>query len=414
MRFAHINLSSEGSAGQTALLLCEALQGAGHAALLCHALGSIPAAVPSYRIGGKLDRAAHKAASRVFDCAGFRSRRATQKLVEQLGLYKPDLVHLHTLHGYYLHLPELMGYLAEAKVPVLWTLRDCWAYTGHCAYYAMARCERFRAGCGQCPSKRAYPQSLALDRSQANWRRKRDAIQKIENLTFAAPSQWLAGELRKSFLAEYPVHVIPGGIDLNSFRPAGDADVESVAARYGLRRYGSKPVILSAARAWRAARGINDLMDLHAELNGEAVIAVVGLTPRQMEYLPPGMVGIPVIYGTDTLRALYTAADICVSLRYEEAQDLTLLEALACGTQLVCYDQCSLPEAVSEDTGIVVPTGRVQAVADACRALLDAPKDPLACIARAQAFDRELELGAYRNLCDTLVLNARRKRTGDG
>ncbi len=406
MRAAHINLSSEGNAGQTALQLCQTLQDAGHAALLCHALGSIPGAVPSYRIGGKLDRMAHQAASRVFDCAGFRSRRATQRLIEQLKLYKPDLVHLHALHGYYLHLPELMKYLAGAGIPVVWTLCDSWPYTGHCGAYAMARCERFRAGCGHCPNKRAYPESLVFDRSQTNWQRKQKAIQAVENLTFVAPSQWLAGELQKSFLAEYPVHVIPGGVELNDFRPAGDADVDAVAARYGLRRWGNKPVIVSAARAWRAARGINDLMDLHAELNGEAVIAVVGLKPRQMEYLPPGMLGIPVIYGTDTLRALYTAADICISLRYEEAQDLTLTEALACGTQVVCYDQCSLPEAVSEETGLVVPTGRVHAVADACRALLENPKDPLDCIARAQAFDRELELRAYMALYRALSTGA--------
>jgi putative colanic acid biosynthesis glycosyltransferase len=403
MRFAHINLSSEDNAGQTALSICHTLQSAGHAALMCHALGSIPEEVPSYRIGGKLDRAAHQALSRVFDCAGFRSRRATRELIGQLRLYKPDLIHLHTLHGYYLHLPELMEYLAGAGIPVVWTLRDSWPYTGHCAAYGMARCERFRAGCGRCPNKRAYPESLALDWSKENWLKKREAILKIENLTLVAPSQWLAGELRKSFLAEYPVHVIPGGVDLTVFRPAGEGDVESVAARYGLGRNGRKPVLLSVARHWRGARGINDLMDLHGILNGEAVIAVVGLKPKQMGYLPPGMVGVPVIYGADTLRALYTAADICLSLRYEEAQDLTLTEALACGTQVVCYDQCSLPEAVSEDTGLVVPTGRVQAVADACRALLETPKDPVACIARAQAFDRELEMQAYRALYKELT-----------
>ncbi|MBE0600683.1 MAG: glycosyltransferase [Firmicutes bacterium] len=414
MRAAHINLSTEGNAGETALALCETLQGAGHAALLCHALGSIPAAVPSYRIGGKLDRLQHKTHARMFDCAGFRSRRATQRLIEQLTLYKPDLVHLHSLHGYYLHVPELMAYLAKAGVPVVWTLYDSWPYTGHCTAYGMADCDRYRSGCGHCPNKRVYPKSFALDRSQTNWQQKRDAIGKLDNLTLVAPSQWMAEELHKSFLADRPLHIIPGGVDLSVFRPAGDADVESVAARYGLRRQAKRPLIISVARSWRAARGINDLMDLHEELKNEAVIAVVGLKPRQMEYLPPGMVGIPVIFGMDTLRALYTAADICVSLRYEEAQDLTLAEALACGTQIVCYGQTSLPEIVTHEIGTVVPTGRVRAVADACRALLEAPKDPLDCIARAQAFDRELVLHAYMDLYDILVLNARRKRTEGG
>ena len=168
MRAAHINLSSEDTAGQTALAICQTLQAAGHAALFCYALGGIPEGVPSYRIGSKPDRAAHKALSRVLDCAGFCSRGATKGLTEQLRLYKPDLVHLHTLHGYYLHLPELMDYLAGANIPVVWTLYDSWPYTGHCAAYGMARCERFRAGCGSCPNKGEYPDSLVLDRSEKN------------------------------------------------------------------------------------------------------------------------------------------------------------------------------------------------------------------------------------------------------
>ena len=222
----------------------------------------------------------------------------------------------------------------------------------------------------------------------------------------------MAEELRKSFLASRPVCVIPGGIDLTMFHPAGTADVEAVTARYGLQRHGSKPILLSVARTWRAARGINDLMDLHEELKHEAVIAVVGLKPGQMEYLPPGMIGVPVIYGLDTLRALYTAADICLSLRYEDAQDRTLAEALACGTQVVCYNQTSLPEAITEDTGMAVHTGSVQSVVDACRALLETPKDPLFCMERAQAFDREAELQTYMGLYGELVRDARQKQAG--
>ncbi len=398
MRIAHITTSSEGTAGQTALSLCETLQDAGHAALFCYATGGIPEGVPSYRIGGVVDRTVHKALAHVFDCAGFCSRGATKKLTEQLTLYKPDLVHLYTLHGYALHLPELMRYLSAAGIPVVWTMLDCWPFTGHCAHYARAGCQRFCNGCHHCPNLRHYPESLVLDRSAQNWKHKRDALLALENLTLVAPSGWLAGELQSSFLGAYPICIVPGGIDLNFFRPAGDGDVESVTARYGLRRHGDKPLILAVARTWTAARGINDLMDLHEELQNEAAIAVVGLTPKQMEYLPPGMIGIPRIFGTDTLRALYTAADLCISLRYEEAQDLTLIEALACGTQVLCYDATSLPEIVTPETGTVVAAGSVHAVADACRALLETPKDPLACIARAEAFDREMELQTYMAL----------------
>jgi len=133
------------------------------------------------------------------------------------------------------------------------------------------------------------------------------------------------------------------------------------------------------------------------------VIAVVGLTPKQMEYMPPEMISVPMVYGADTLRALYTAADICISLSYEESQGLTLVEALACGTQVVCYDQTALPEIITEDTGIAVPTGDLEAVADACRKLLKEPKSPDACRNRACAFDRDTQFAKYVKLYEELV-----------
>ncbi|HPF86700.1 MAG TPA: glycosyltransferase [Candidatus Limiplasma sp.] len=403
MRVAHINVTSELSTGRIALGICESLQRSGHAALLCHARGGAPGTVPSYRIGNRWDTLVHAGLARLFDCAGFLSRHATKKLVRQLMAYKPDLVHLHNLHGYYLNLPMLMGYLAEAGVPVVWTLHDCWPFTGHCAHYAMAGCERFRSGCHDCPNKKQYPASYLLDRSKQNWLDKRDAIRAIDNLTLVTPSQWMAGEAGRSYLAKYPICVIPSGIDLDAFYPATEDAVQSAIDWHGLRRHGNKPVVLSVASAWRAAKGINDLMDLQAILGDEMVIAVAGLTEDQMYYLPPEMIPLPMVRGEQGLRALYTAADIYISLSYEESQGLTLVEALACGTQVVCYDQTALPEIITEDTGIAVPTGDLEAVADACRKLLKEPKSPDACRNRACAFDRDTQFAKYVKLYEELV-----------
>lgn len=403
MRVAHINVTSELSTGRIALGICDAVRQSGHAALLCHARGGVPEAVPSYRIGGRLNSLVHAGFARFFDCAGFLSRRATKKLVRQLRLYRTDLVHLHNLHGYYVNLPILMEYLRDANVPVVWTLHDCWPFTGHCAHYSMARCERFRTGCHHCPNQKEYPASLLLDRSRENWLRKRALFTALPDLTLVAPSRWLAGETRKSFLSGAPVHVLPSGIDLEAFRPASGNDVEAAVERYGLRRLGDKPIVLSVASAWRAAKGINDLIDLQDLVKDEMVIAVVGLTPRQMEVLPPEMICIPMVAGPHSLSALYTAADICVSLSYEESQGLTLVEALACGTQVVCYGATALPEIVTEETGLIVPVGDIEAAAEACRALLKEPKSPEACIARAAAFDRETQFAQYVRLYEELA-----------
>ncbi len=432
MRVAHINVISELSTGRIALGICESLMRNGHAALLCYARGPIPHKVPGYRIGSRLDTLVHAGLARFFDCAGFLSRRATKRLVRQLQLYKPDIVHLHNLHGYYLNLPILMAYLAEADIPVVWTLHDCWAFTGHCAHYARAGCDRFRTGCHHCPNLRQYPKSLLLDRSKQNWLAKRAAIRAVKDITLIVPSQWMAGEVRRSFLADYPLHVIPSGIDLDQFRPADEDSVRAVLLHYGLREEEEmetaasvdeaasaqeaqqikakkkeeepdKPIILSVASAWCAAKGINDLMDLQELLGDEMVIAVAGLTEKQAQYLPPPMVAIQRISSMHGLRSLYTAADLYISLSYEESQGLTLIEAMACGTQVICYNSTALPELVTEDTGMVVPAGDVGAAAEACRALVREPKLPDDCQARAFAFDRDRQSAEYVKLYEGLV-----------
>ena len=403
MRVAHINVTSELSTGKIALGICESLQQNGHAALLCYARGGIPEGVPGYRIGSRWDTLVHAGLARFFDCAGFLSRRATRRLARQLALYKPDIVHLHNLHGYYLNLPILMETLRDAEIPVVWTLHDCWPFTGHCAHYSMAGCIRWRAGCHHCPNLRQYPASYLLDRSKPNWLRKRDCITALRDLTLVAPSRWLAGEAQKSFLGGYPVRVLPSGIDLEAFRPADSEAVEEITERYGLRRHGDKPVILSVASAWRAAKGINDLMDLQEILKDEAVIAVVGMTPKQMEYLPPEMIAIPMLYNAETLRALYSAARLYISLSYEESQGLTLVEAMACGTQVLCYDQTALPELVTGETGMAVPTRDLQGVADACRKLIAEPKSPDACRAHACLFDKEVQFEKYVRVYEELA-----------
>ena len=172
VRIVHINTTALSGAGRMAIQLCRNVRQAGHKALFCYAREYAPRDVISYRIGNGVDTWRHLALSRLTDRSGFFSKRATQKLVRQLELFKPDLVHLHSLHGYYLHLPTLFDYLKKNDLPVVWTMHDCWAYTGHCAYYTTAEdappagpvqkrraeyhtigCDRWQTGCGSCPMK---------------------------------------------------------------------------------------------------------------------------------------------------------------------------------------------------------------------------------------------------------------------
>ena len=404
MRVAHINVTSGFSTGRIAVDICQGLASHGHRALLCYSRGAPPQGVPSLRVGSRADVLVHALGARLLDRAGFFSRAATRRLLTQLRLFKPDVIHLHNLHGYYLHVPLLLRGLAALGVPVVWTLHDCWAFTGHCAYYSMASCGRWQQGCGHCPQRHAYPASLLVDQSARNWKEKRDAIRALPNLTLVTPSLWLGQEAQRSFLRRYPIRVIPNGIDLATFRPSDEPGLmENVVRRYGLWELGERKMLLSVASTWEPRKGLADLIALSECLREDLQLVVLGLSKRQLADLPPKLLGIPRTQSIRELRALYTVASLCISASHEETQGMTLLEALACGTQVLCYAATALPETVTPDVGEVVPEGDIRALAEACARLCDHPRAPEACHARALAYDRRVCSAQYVGLYEEVL-----------
>lgn len=422
MRVAQINVTATLSTGRVAVEISHVLIEQGHKALIAFSRGYPPTDVPWFRAGNRVDVLFHAFCARLTDRAGFMSRLATRNLVKQLHAYRPEIVQLHNLHGYYLHLPTLVEYLRKAGVPVVWTLHDCWAYTGHCAYYTMAQgdasrsegrthrrattrgCDRWKKGCGHCPQKHAYPQSLLRDQSARNWKEKRALITALDNVTLVTPSHWLKGEVQKSFLQDYPVWVLPNGIDLSMFRPCEDAEyMEDVIHKHGLEELNGRRMLLSVASTWDERKGLRDFAELSELLTEEYMIVLVGLSEWQRERLPKNVIGIERTESVHELCALYTAADLYVSLSHEETMGMTLIEAMACGTQVLCYDATALPESVTQAVGSVVPLGHLQAVAEEAQRLCDEPRSAAACRLHAEKYDRRKRFGEYVRLYERIL-----------
>ena len=75
---------------------------------------------------------------------------STKRFIKQLERIKPDIIHMHNLHHSFLNLPIFFKYLKNSKVKVVWTLHDCWAFTGQCAHFTMEKCDRWKTGCHDC------------------------------------------------------------------------------------------------------------------------------------------------------------------------------------------------------------------------------------------------------------------------
>ena len=313
-------------------------------------------------VGDRMSVAFHGLATRMFDTHGLASTEATRKFIKDIESIDPDVIHIHNIHGYFLNYEILFDWLSHCGKQVIWTVHDCWLFTGHCYHYMNAGCDKWKYGCGQCPQTREFPKSWLIDRSAKNWRDKKNAFCSIpsDKMTIVTVSDWLKGEMQQSFLKDFRYKVIHNGIDTEVFKPSDGA---AVRRRYGI---GDRKMYMGAASIWSTAKGLDDFMSMASMLTPQEVIVLVGLDKNQMTRMPANIIGIPRTSDVHELAELYSAADAFLNLTYQDNYPTVNLESISCGTPVVTYRTGGSPESVTSQCGMVTDCGDVaQALAAA-------------------------------------------------
>ena len=308
------------------------------------------------RIGFKLDFYWHALVTRIFDRHGFGSVRATKKLIKKIDYLKPDIIHLHNLHGYYINIEILFNYLASTKIPIVWTLHDCWAFTGHCSHFDYVGCNRWQKSCHSCPQRSSYPASYIIDNSKENFVNKRHLFNSVNNLTIVPVSNWLNSKLKQSFLANYSSKVIHNGIDLEVFKPSKSGPL---IKDYNLH---NKFIILGVASNWSQKKGFFEFVKLRELLGDDFAIVLVGVNKKLQKMLPKDIISIAKTSDQAELAMIYSCADLFLNLTFEDTYPSTNLESIACGTPVMTYRTGGSHESVSEGGGYVVNQGDITAV----------------------------------------------------
>lgn len=303
------------------------------------------------KIGNKFDFYEHAIESRLFDNHGLASRLSTKKLIRKIDEIKPDIIHIQNLHGYYVNYKILFNYIKKHNIPVVWTLHDCWLFTGHCAYFDAVGCDRWKTGCFSCPNKKGYPSSIWLDRSTANYKAKKSAYGEYGRLYLVPVSEWLGNFVRQSFLSKSHINVIHNGIDTNVYRPC----TNNLREKFKL---GDKFVILGVANGFGERKGLADFVRLSEDLpSDEYQVVLIGILADDKAKLNEKIIAIQRTFNQQELIDFYSIADVFVNPTYEDNFPTTNIEALACGTPVITYRTGGSPEAVDEETGIVVEKG---------------------------------------------------------
>ncbi len=400
MKIVEINATNFGSTGKIMLQIAEVARSAGNQVWCCY-----PEARDNLRtkvdnavlIGSRLSRNIHVRLSELTGLNGCFSFFATKKLIKRLKTIQPDIIHLHNLHNCYVNLSLLFGYIKKSKVNVVWTLHDCWAFTGHCPYFDIVKCDKWQTGCRKCPQYKEYPVSL-VDNSARMYFLKKKWFTGVENLTIVTPSEWLAGLVKRSFLKDYPVKVINNGIDPDVFKPTPS----DFRKKYGIAE--NKFILLGVAFAWGERKGLNVFIELAERLKGEEFqIVLVGTDDNVDKLLPENVVSIHRTRNQTELAEIYTAADLFVNPTREEVLGMVNIEAQACGTPVVTFDSGGSPECIDDFSGCVVPRDDIDmAEREIRRICRERPYSEKNCRNRSKNFNKDDKFKEYVDLYNGL------------
>ncbi len=392
-RILSINALSSGSTGKIAQGIAYETLNAGYDVKLfvgqndLHLYPQVHISDIHSRLGYRLTLLLNK----VFGLEGCFAFFSTLKLLKDISEFSPNIIHMHLLHHGYVNLPLLFHYIKKKKIPVIWTLHDCWSFTGHCPHFVYENCLKWQRGCFNCPRYTSYPRSL-YDNSKFMWKWKKKWFSNIDNLTIVTPSKWLSELLSKSHLSSYNRSVIYNGIDLDVFKPTETG----FRKKYSLE---DKKIVLGVASSWSKKKGLDVFADLSGRLSDEYQIVLVGTNDDVDAELTENILKIHRTNNQKELAGIYSAADVFVNPTREEVLGLVNVEALACGTPVVTFNTGGSPECIDDSCGIVVDCDDVDSLECAVKKVcFEKTFLSIDCINRAQHFESKKRFYEYIEL----------------
>lgn len=402
MRIVEINSVNKGSTGNIMLGVARVARNYGHYVLVCYPKSRdnmLKHKKGDYLIGNRFSRNVGRFLSQHFKSEHCIHICSTLMLICKLMRFQPDVIHVHNIHDSFLNFPLFFRYIKSAGIPVVWTLHDCWLYTGHCPYYVGTGCNMWQSECKGCKYYDQYPHS-SYDDSSYKFKMKQHILLGLgQKLMLAPVSKWLAAELKKSFLKNVKCQVMPNGIDMKVFKPTSEVGVRD---KYGIP---DGRIILAAATEWSDRKGLKDYYTLAKMLSKNEYIVLVGIGDDLMDNLPTGIVGIKRTDSKEDMAKLYSVANVVLSLSYAETFGLTIIESIACGTPVVAYNNTAQPELINSGNGMIVETGNVDAVYAAIQNVFARKKEtwiPL-CHQSILKYDEQKSYMEYLNLFKQII-----------
>lgn len=292
-----------------------------------------------------------------FRLDGFLHYHLTHKIINEIKKFMPDIIHLHNLHGIFLNLPMLLKYLKKKNIAVVWTLHDCWTFTGHCGYFDFVQCSQWKDGCEHCKNLLLYTVARSENQVKKYFDLKKKYINDLHKIVFVTPSIWLADLAKQSHLKNKGIVIINNGVDLTNFKPVDNHTFDKKIDR-------TKKILLGVASPFSERKGYADYIKLNEIIDKKVYqIVMVGVNQEQIDELNKcDIIGIERTFNQIELAELYSLAYCFINMTYEDNFPTVNLEALSCGCPIISYSTGGCVEIINESNGILVEKGDYSSV----------------------------------------------------
>ncbi|MBM6840754.1 glycosyltransferase [[Clostridium] spiroforme] len=348
-------------------------------------------------IGNRIGRNMHLLIGKYTGFLGCFSIIDTLFFLKKLNKIKPDIIHLHNLHNCYINLPMLFKYIKKRKIPVIWTLHDCWSITGQCTHFTLAKCDKWKSGCFSCPNHKEYPATI-FDNTKKMWKLKRKWFNEVETMIIVTPSLWLKNLVEKSYLNKYQIKVVNNGIDLEQFTPLRS----DLKTKYGITS--KQKIILGVAFNWEMKKGLDIFIELSKRLPSIYKIILVGTDSYIDKTIPSNIISIHKTKNQRELAKIYSCSDVFVNPTREDNYPTVNMEALACGIPVITFDTGGSPEIIDNTCGSVVSNDDIDTLQSEIERIC---KNNLysfeACLKRSQLFDAKNKFKEYLELYEEVI-----------
>lgn len=335
------------STGKIVYDLYNRLNADGHEARIAYGRGDVIDEPGIYKFGIDSETKKHALLARITGKNGYYSPKSTKRLIQYIEEFKPDLIHIHELHAYFVNHLELLDFLRQKQIPIVWTFHCEYMYTGKCGF--AYECTGYKTGCGNCPYLHEYVSSFAIDKTAQMLSDKKAAMAGLNIKAIVTPSRWLADKTKETYLGHYRINVINNGIDTSGIFYPRPKDVD-LRKTFGIGE-DDRLVLAVAPNIMDVRKGGQMVLDL-AKTMPDTQFVLVGAD--ETKRIDSNVQLISRTKNQDELAKWYSEANVFIICSKAENFPTTCVEALCCGTPVVGLDECGTKETAPQPYGTFV------------------------------------------------------------